>query len=150
MTNDLKMQRLSKMLTPEDLEQLKNVEQPKEEACCKQCKAPVPLVCWRNKIKYTLLQTKIEKISADDVRPPKDSEFYLADGWKQQLNNYVEKTGSFLTDQKWQLRYFEFAKTRQESSSSKFNKPVDTTLKFNAGQNEEMLTTNKSLTMEKI
>ena len=35
MTNDLKMQRLSKMLTPEDLEQLKNVEQPKEEACCK-------------------------------------------------------------------------------------------------------------------
>jgi len=72
----------------------------------------VPLVCWRNKIKYTLLQTKIEKPSEDDVRPQKDSEFYLADGWKSLLITYVENTGSYLADQKWQLRYFEFAKTR--------------------------------------
>ncbi len=80
------------------------------------------------------------------MRQPKDSEFFLADAWKSELNNYVENTGSYLADQKWQLRYFEFAKTRQESSSSKFNKPVDTTLRFNASRNEEILTTNKSLT----
>ena len=92
------------MLTPADLEQMQSGEQPeKEEACCKQCNAPVPLVCWRNKIKYTLLQTKIEKSTEDDVRPPKDSEFYLADAWKSQLISYVEGTGSFLADQKWQV-----------------------------------------------
>lgn len=91
------MQRLSKMLTPEDLELMKSGDQ-REEACCKQCNAPVPLVCWRNKIKYTLQQTKIEKPSEDDVRPPKDSEFYLADGWKSLLITYVENTGSYLAD----------------------------------------------------
>ena len=122
----------------------------KEEACCPQCVAPVPLICWRNKIKYTLTQTKIEKPSLDDVRPPKDSEFHLADAWKSQLHNYIEKTGSHLSDQKWQLRYFEFAKTRQESSSSKFKNPIDATLRFNARQNEENLTFNKSLTQEKL
>lgn len=148
-TNDLKMTRLSKMLTPEDLEMMKSVDQ-KEEACCKQCIAPVPLICWRNKIKYTLLQSRIEKPSVDDVRPPQDSEFYLADTWKALLNTYVENTGSYLTDHQWQLRYFEFAKTRQESSSNKFIKPLDTNLVFRASQNEEILTTNKSLSKDKI
>ena len=52
-TNDLKMKRLSGMLNKEQLEELKNDKQ-KEEPCCNQCNIPMPLVCWRYKIKYTL------------------------------------------------------------------------------------------------
>ena len=148
-TNELKMKRLSGMLNKEQLEELKN-EMPKEEPCCKQCNTPMPLVCWRYKIKHTLLSTKIIKPSPDDTNPPKDSEFHLADAWKDRLHDFIEKSGSSITDKQWQLRFFDFSKTRQENSVSKFARPVDTTLIFNAGQNEEILTNNKSLTKEKI
>ena len=71
---------------------------PKEEPCCNQCNIPMPLVCWRYKIKHTLQSTKIFKPNPDDTNPPKDSEFYLADGWKEMLRDFIEKSGSSITD----------------------------------------------------
>jgi hypothetical protein len=32
------------------------------------------------------------------MKPVKDSEFYLADVWKDKLHDYIEKSGSSLSD----------------------------------------------------
>lgn len=99
--------RLSKVLTKEEFEQVTNDAAFESPPCCGQCDVPYPLSCWRQKIHNSMAFNAIKE---EDVSKPLH-EFHQVDLWREDLSKFIrESSGSGLSDQSWQIKFFEFLK----------------------------------------
>lgn len=65
-----------------------------DEVCCEQCSLPMPLVCWRSKMRQHLDYLKIR--STD-----KDAFFQVTDNWKTELEQFIAQGGTAVQDKQW-------------------------------------------------
>ena len=100
------------------------------EICCDQCNYPVPLLCWRYKIKYILEKSKIGKADNQPKKAeartvnrksysrnqlPREEEkdfskFAILDEWRDYLIHYVaEESGNFkVNDKQWLAGFYDY------------------------------------------
>ena len=58
------------------------------------------------------------------------------------LDEYIVKAGSAVKDKHWQMKFFEFCKSKQDQKFNSGDVP------FNASQNEQLLTNDKGFTQK--
>jgi len=107
-----------------------------DEVCCEQCSLPMPLVCWRSKMRQHLDYLKIR--STD-----KDAFFQVTDNWKTELEQFIAQGGTAVQDKQWQMRYFSFTQSKIEET----NKKVEV---FQLSKNEQLITNDRHLTKKNI
>ena len=106
------------------------------ESCCEQCSQPVPLLCWRYKVKYNLEQGRIVPATPDceesnaqllDANDVKDQnvlkqlkkptsttdpyqKFNILDVWRDDLLTFFEQeSGNFNSaDRQWISNYYDW------------------------------------------
>ena len=89
-----------------------------EEMCCEQCCLPVPLLCWRYKLRFSLDKGRLKPVNQDNTadprrlsptaskQPQKDlCKFAPVDEWRDKLIAYIEQeSGTFTVNDKVWLR----------------------------------------------
>jgi hypothetical protein len=87
-----------------------------QQICCSLCNSPVPLLCWRYKLVYSLASGRIEQDDTDAQDKPGVSEtrafqkFAILDTWRESLIEYLENvSGTYNTvDKQWLRSFYEF------------------------------------------
>ena len=116
-----------------------------KESCCDQCSMPIPLLCWRYKVKYQLYQNRLKKPGAESfiaqagqegeisnskmvyMRRSPASEAYdtfaILDGWREKLINFIEQeSGTFLgEDKSWVSNFYDFENYHQKLAATAEN-----------------------------
>lgn len=106
-------------------EQIDNILASKER-CCEQCTSPVPLLCWRYKLTYTIDNGRLPDPNPatdtlvgegnDNTRAKSNqkgkehSQFFILDTWRDSLVEFLEKeSGSYSTsDKPWLRAFYEY------------------------------------------
>jgi len=120
-TNDLQKQKLIKHMTQEEIQAIQ--ASTTKDQCCSQCSLPMPLVCWRNKIRHDLIQHKIAAASSDETtKKHQYAEFHNVDGWRSDLDVYITQVGSEHADRQWKMGYSLFTRRKTDQQNAKMNK----------------------------
>lgn len=91
------------------------------ENCCNQCTSPVPLLCWRYKLKFSLQLGRLHEPDAPpDVEDSASkamkqkkvefAQFHILDEWRDTLCDFLdEESGSYsTTDKPWLRAFYEY------------------------------------------
>lgn len=122
MANELQKQKLSKFMKEEEIKKIQDSQDAQKDVCCNQCDLPVPLVCWRNKIRHDLFQNNIKTPEEAKGRRNPDLVFIKVDGWRKKLDLFITQNGTTLSDRTWQMRFAQFSQLKQDQQALKANK----------------------------
>lgn len=76
-----------------------------ESTCCEQCNMPLFMMCWRHKFRQYLTQN-IKEGGA------------FTDEWRKDLSHFISTNGSLVSDQPWQMGFYEYCKQYDKETPS--------------------------------